>query len=143
MGWGQRSGSGPGAQAVAAAFYAGKTLKRGNCQTDGTTYKLFGNTIARRIDDRDILAAVSATLEGRNWGCRKLEYSWAGWVTSTTAAHLDALGVRAHRSGGPRLNGMPCEGNRWYSPEEIAALKPPPVKVKAPRFVNTTLPLFA
>lgn len=143
MAWGSSS-SGPGSRAVAAAFYAGKKLKRGNCETDGRRYLLFGNVIARRITDDDVPLAVAQTLEGRDWGCRKLEFCWAGWASNTTCAHFDALGLRAGRWGGvARFNDIPVDHNRWYTPTEIAALKPPPVKAKAPRIVNLTLPLFA
>lgn len=42
------------ATAVAKAFYAGRSRKGGNCRTDGTTYFLYDNAIARRIDDKDL-----------------------------------------------------------------------------------------
>ncbi len=135
---------GPGAQAVAKAFYEGYKLKRGNCETDGATYWLFGHAIARRIPDHLLPDAVERTLAGGTWPCRLLEYSWAGWPTNTATAHLKALGVRAHRSGGPCFNGVPVDPCRWYSPEEIAVLKPPvKAKAKATKFVNLTADLFA
>jgi hypothetical protein len=142
MGW--STSSGPGSQAVAAAFYVGKKLKRGNCETDGSNYFLFGNCIARRIRDEDIPMVVADVLSGKRAPSRKLEYRWA-YVSNTTQAHLDALGIRAHRANGkPHINGVPVNPARWYTPDEIAALKAP---VKVPRAVerrcNATLEMFA
>lgn len=130
---------GVGAQAVAKAFYEGRKLKRGNCRTDGSTYWLFDHAIARRIPDDQLAAAVIDKIQ--NGGNRaRLEFSMAGYVNNTTIAHLDALGVRVSRkSYKPYVNGCRINPSAWYTPEELAALKPEPRK---PRFVNLTAELF-
>ena len=137
------------ARAVAKAFYAGKKCKRGNCETDGNTYWLYGNAIARRIKDEDIPAAVATAICGGNPG-RVLEYSFAGWCKSTTVRHLNALGVRASVARSESfINGNPCFSRVWYTPQMIAELLPaPPPPPKPPRgvnakFVQMTEPLFA
>lgn len=61
MGWGGYHG-GKGAREVAAAFYTGRKLTRGNARTDGRTYYLFNNPIAMRIPPEDIPEAVARAL---------------------------------------------------------------------------------
>lgn len=139
--WGTSAGN--GAKAVAEAFYAGKTRKRGNCETDGRTYRLFGKAIAKRIPEDEISDAVAAKLDGRSVG-RPLEFSFAGYRTRTTQRHLDALGIRASIYGGvTRMNGKKVDSYGWYTLEEIEALPDdPPKPVRKPRFVNLTMELF-
>lgn len=134
---------------VAKAFYAGKKCKRGNCETNGHIYWLHNSVIARRIAPEDILAAVTAALEGTPWDRRELEFRFAGWATKTTARHLMALGVNASCIGmknpSPRINDIEVDSSRWYSPAEIDELRPPPPVVKVfrqPGFVNRTAELF-
>ena len=149
MTWGGNHG-GKGAREVAAAFYAGRKLTRGNCRTDGRTYWLFDNAIARRVPPEDVAAVVADKL-GNGEAPRLLEFSWAGFPTQTTEAHLEALGVPGVWKGTsnkreprkPEICGRPVDSSRWYTLEEAAAL-PVYVKPSRPRrFVNVTRPLFA
>ena len=136
------------AHAVAAAFYAGKKCKRGNCHTDGSIYWLHDNAIARRIKDEDIPTAVALAICG-GYPNRVLEYSFAGWCSSTTVRHLNALGVRASIARGESfINGNPCLSRVWYTPQMIAELLPAPPVSRPPRgggvkFVQMTRDLFA
>lgn len=150
MAWGGNHG-GKGAREVAAAFYKGRRLTRGNCRTDGRTYWLFDKAIARRVPPEDVPMAVAEALTGEHTA-RLLEFSWAGHATKTTEAHLDALGVRAWKGSEsrrhprpPEINGKPVDSRTWYTLEELADM---PVYVEPPRrkltrFVNLTAPLFA
>ena len=141
--WGWSNHTPRTAQDVAKAFYAGKKCKRGNCETDGREYKLFGNVIARRVPEEDVPSVIAARLNGERTR-RLLEYTWAGWPSPTTARHLNALGVRASRYGGTaRFNDRPCNDCTWYTPEEIEALPPEPPKKPRTKFVNLTAELFA
>lgn len=65
---------------VANAFIAGKQGQCHNSKTDGTTYWLHGNPIARKIDGGSVII------------------SWCGWYTPTTANHLNAI-ARAYGTG--------------------------------------------
>jgi hypothetical protein len=153
-GWGNGHGAPEIAKRVARAFYKGrKAGKEGYCHTDGTTYWLFGNAIARRVPDAEIPDNIYAALMGQR-SRRPLEFTWAGWPTPTTARHLSALGVNAVVRGRKRpelyLNGKPCYANIWYSPEDIEHL--PEEQPKPPRphplipppvlFVDLTPDLF-
>jgi hypothetical protein len=139
------------ARTVAKAFYAGRTCKRGNCETDGSVYRLENTVIARRIKPEDIPAHVARKLEGYLDTRRELEFTWSGWPTKMTARHLCALGVDAQCYGikkpSARFNNVEVEYDRWYTPDEITKLRPPPIVPKSVRrdtgFVNLTLPLFA
>lgn len=125
------------ARTVAKAFYAGRRCKRGNCSTDGETYYLYGNPIARRIKPENELEHFAQVLLGKTTR-GLLEFSWAGWLTPTTARHLDALGAkpriaREHRFG-PRggrlpepelvalLFGRSVRSNKWYSLDYLKTL---------------------
>lgn len=122
MGW--TTSSGPGNRAVAEAFYAGRRLKRGNCHTNGSTYYLFDNAIAHRIQEEDIPKAIAHNLLGVGRPRRLLEYSWAGWIKNTTQAHLHALGVFAYRSdGNTYLNKAKVDASQWYTPDELILLR--------------------
>lgn len=149
MSWG--GGSGKGAGEVAAAFYAGKSRKRGNCETDGRTYWLHGHAIAKRIPPEDIPAAVVRRLRGGDPG-KRLEFSWADYCTQTTARHLYALGVPGAWKGSesqrnpraPELFGKPVSSYGWYTAEDAVNI---PEYVKPPtrpriQFINLTMPLF-
>lgn len=151
MAWGGNHG-GKGAREVAAAFYAGRKLTRGNCRTDGKTYWLFDHPIARRVPPEDVAEVVADQLVNGD-APRLLEFSWAGYPTQTTEAHLEALGVPSVWKGSdskreprkPEICGKPVDPNRWYTLEEAAALpayEPPPRRPHT-RFVNLTKPLFA
>lgn len=137
------------ARKTAKAFYEGRKYgsEHGYCWTDGTSYFLFNNVIARRIKPEDIPEQVALALQGRPHR-RPLEFTFSHWATKTTARHLKALGLRAECYGrknpSPRFNEIEVDVGRWYTPEEISQLKPPPPRPKRePRFVNLTLPLFA
>ena len=147
MGWGGGWGNHTPqtAKDVAAAFYAGRPCKRGNCETDGETYWLFDNAIARRTDTALVVARLLLNKpEGPKY---PLEFSFAGWPTSTTVRHLRALGVDASiRHGQPLICDRAVARNTWYSKREIDHLLEEP-KYEEPRpsrsqFVNLTLPLF-
>lgn len=149
MGWGGNHG-GKGAREVAAAFYAGRRLTRGNAKTDGRTYWLFDKAIARRESTDDIPALVAKKLvSGR--ALRVLEFTWAGWPTPTTEAHLTALGVPGVWKGSesqrrprkPELCGKPVDPSTWYTYGELDSLPQyvPPPRRKITRFVNLTMPL--
>ena len=150
MGWGGGWGNHvpDTARTVAKAFYEGRACKRGNCHTDGQYYWLENTIIARRIKAEDVLPRLTAALlHGRP--ARMLEFSYNGWPTKMTARHLSALGADAYVYGikNPdcRLGGNPCGSFDWYTPEEIAELKPAPVKVVKPRPVHvpsTQMALF-
>lgn len=127
------------AKTVAKAFYAGRSRKGGNCRTDGTTYFLYDNAIARRIDNKDLPFFVAQRLEGKVVR-RPLEFSWAGWFTTTTARHLSALGVNASVSGryaffdGKCID--PSHSDEWFTLEEIEHMPPwvdPEVELAARR----------
>lgn len=150
MAWGNSGGK--GAREVAAAFYEGRKLRRGNACTDGRTYWLFDHPIARRVPPDDIPEIVAQALEGKDTQ-RLLEFSWAGWATPTTEAHLEALGLRAWKGSEnqreprkPELNCKPVEVSCWYTLEELAAMPvyvAVPKKPRAAPSINHTLPLFA
>ena len=157
MSWGfgyACNSGGKGAREVAEAFYAGKKRTRGNAHTDGRTYFLFDHPIARRTPVEEIPEMVAEKLLGNN-PPRLLEFSWAGYATSTTEAHLKALGVPGAWKGTwnqreprkPEICGRPVDCSRWYTLEEAAALPKyePPPKQKRTEFVNLTprLPGFA
>lgn len=143
-GWGNRVPQ--TAKDVAAAFYAGRPCKRGNCETDGETYWLFGNAIARRTD---VAIHVARLLLNEQVGQKyPLEFSFAGWPTSTTVRHLQALGVDASlRRGQSLIHDRPVALSAWYGEREIAELLQQPVyeepRPTRSKFVNLTLPLFA
>jgi hypothetical protein len=65
---------------VAQAFAAGKKLSVGNASTDGETYQLFGNTIARRVNGSVII-------------------DWCGWYSVSTARHINNI---ANAIGSPK-----------------------------------------
>jgi hypothetical protein len=148
VGWGDSWGSSASQSAidVAAAFYEGRKLKRSSCETDGETYWYSKAPIARRIKPEDLPRAMERTLAGGKWVCRPLEFRFF-YEDRATARHLKALGLDATYNGkhkGPRVNGNPIVTERWYTPAEIATLKPaPPPPPKPTKFVNLTLPLFA
>lgn len=58
---------------VANAFIAGKQNSCHNSRTDGQTYWLHGNPIARKVEAGSVII------------------SWCGWYTRTTASHLNAI----------------------------------------------------
>lgn len=132
-----------GANAVAAAFYAGKRLTRGNHKTDGTTYFLFDNPIARRLNMTETEQVAVALLQGR--APRMCEYSMCGWNSVTTRAALGALGIRASRRDNCAFfNGKEVSPSEWYTLAEIAELPyPPEKKRREPKFIQMTEPLFA
>lgn len=138
------------AKDVAKAFYAGRSCKRTNCETDGRNYFLEGNIIARRVPEEEQAAEAAMALLGQDYR-RPLEFSFAGWPTEMTCRHLIALGVQARietqRQYGPRggvlrgmglkvplMNGVKVAAGLWYSPEELKAMPrwqeiPPQVSV--------------
>ena len=130
---------------VAAAFFAGKPKKRTNCETDGEQYWLLGTCLARELKQPLRIARVLSGEEPNPKRLGALEFGFGGYGSKLTARHLRALGLDASwkQSTGPCINGAPVSSTRWYTRSEIDALKPPPVKAKAPRFADTTLPLFA
>ena len=140
-GWGNHTPD--TARTVAKAFYAGRACKRGNCRTDGENYWLENACIARRIKSEDVLTRLTAALV-HGHSARMLEFSYGGWPTKMTARHLCALGVDADVYGikNPdcRLNNRPCGSDVWYTPEEIAELKPVPPKFIKPRAVYVPSP---
>lgn len=153
MSFGHGDRPGKIAREVAAAFYAGKKCKRSNCRTDGETYWLFDNAIAKRIKDDDIAAAVAANLLGQSTK-RLVEYTWAGWLTDTTERHLKALGVPGVWKGRdskrdphpPTICDKPVSSTEWYTLEEAAQLPmyvPPQKPRRGQPLVNLTKPLFA
>lgn len=124
------------AQRIAEAFYAGRTAKASNCETDGREYKLYGNVIARRVPDEERSDHLALALQGRT-NRAFLEFSFAGWTTKTTMRHLDALGVRActvyENEYGPRggakrgaqlalMNGRAVDADEFYSLGQLAAM---------------------
>lgn len=118
------------AKTVAKAFYAGRACKRSNCETDGETYWLKGNEIARRIDaPKRIARKLSGEFSPNDrWDFPTVAISWAGWYTWITARHLRALGFEAtppHKgSGAPALiNGRYARKGEmigWMTAEQIA-----------------------
>lgn len=147
MGWGGGWGNHvpQTAKDVAAAFYAGRECRRSGCETDGETYYLCGHAIARRTD---IPKRVAMTLINQRLpAAYPLQFSFAGWSTSTTVRHLLALGVPASISRGQALiHGVAVDSHCWYLKLEIDQLadqpKYDPRPKREPRFVNLTLPLF-
>lgn len=78
-----------GAREVAHALLDGRPYKRGNARTDGTTYYLHGNPIARVVE-----APPEVRVKARILGYSPrghLELSWAGWPTQTTERHINAV----------------------------------------------------
>lgn len=78
-----------GAREVARALLAGRPCTRGNARTDGTTYYLYDNPIARVVE-----AAPEVRVKARILGTPArdhLELSWAGWPTLTTERHINAV----------------------------------------------------
>lgn len=147
MGWGGGWGNHTPqtAKDVATAFYAGRVCRRSGCETDGETYWLFDNAIARRTDVA--LHVAKFLLNERVSQKYPLEFSFAGWPTSTTVRHLQALGVEASlRRGQPLIHGRPVAPSAWYGEREIAELLQQPVyeepRPTRSKFVNLTLPLF-
>jgi hypothetical protein len=151
MSWG--GGNNKGASKVAAAFYQGRKLMIGNARTDGVTYWLFDNAIARRTPNYDVSLAVAAKLLGER-DIHDVEFSWAGYCTQTTQRHLDALGVPGTWRGTenqreprePEICGKPVNRRGWYTlrkAAELPAYSQPPKKPRAERFVNLSAPLFA
>lgn len=127
------------ARQVAEAFYAGRKRTRGNCSTDGETYWLYGNPIARRIRPENEAEHVTAALVGQPYRAASLEFSFAGWLTQTTMRHLTALGLDCHvatefgfgpkggvdrsaRSQIPLMRGRRVSADGWFSPEALALL---------------------
>lgn len=150
MEWGGNHG-GKGAREVAAAFYAGRRLTRGNAKTDGRTYWLFDKPIARRVHEDDAAEMVAKALTGQDHP-RMLEFTWAGWPTKTTEAHLDALGVYAWKGTEnkreprkPEMCGKPVDDSTWYTLDELRTMPAYVAPPKRPqvRFINLTRPLFA
>jgi len=135
MGWwgGRRGDHTPqSAKEVAAAFFAGKSLRRSSCRTDGESYWFISSDkrevqIARRLKDNEaIVAAVVASLDGATtW--KPLEFNIRGWRTPTTARHLNALGLKAQCVGwnSPKfwVNGrlMPDNWSGFFSFDDINA----------------------
>lgn len=147
MGWGWGNHAPASAKCVAAAFYAGRERRRGNCYTDGERYVLQGSAIARR---ENLAKRVAYALHnnGRQLPpASPLSYSFAGWPSTMTCRHLKALGVKAearrvHGVLVALLDGKRVDPDRWYTPAEIEAL---PLYVEPPRptrFVNLTMELF-
>lgn len=143
FGWGNHAPQ--TAKDVAKAFYAGKACKRGNCQTDGETYWLYGNAIAKRIREEDILEEVGRALEGKST-IAALQFRWHSWPTQCTARHLNALKAKAEVRGGQTyFDGKPCFMDRWYTPREIEELPPevvPPPRRRRNAFVQMPGVLF-
>lgn len=88
-------------QQVAEAFIAGKAAKCHNAKTDGQTYWLHGNAIAKIEDDKGGVAL-----------------DWCGWYTPTTASHMNAIlkaaGVNERVSyAQARGEGVTCDGYRF------------------------------
>src|SRR5574337_1322355 len=90
-------------------------------------YYLYGNVIAQRILDEDMPFFVAQRLEGKVVR-RPLEFSWAGWFTTTTARHLRALGVNASVSGRCAFFDGKCidpeHAHLWFTREEIERMQP-------------------
>lgn len=133
-GWGNRVPE--TARTVARAFYAGKSCKRGNCETDGAVYILEQSIIASRIKDDLIPDMVAAAIAGQHVP-KMLQFTFRGWPTEMTCRHLQALGVRAtlgkEHTWGPRggigewttfpmMNGSRVNCDAWYTPEQIERL---------------------
>jgi hypothetical protein len=147
MSWGNHTPD--TARIVAKAFYEGRTCKRGNCETDGEVYRLFGHPIARRNPEWSFPNSIAAKFMDRQYA-ERLEFTWAGFLTQTTSRHLNALGCDAHKgyaSGKPpTMFGRKVASSWWYTPEELEETeiwKPAPKLPRAERFVNLTMPLFA
>lgn len=134
MGWGGGWGNHTpqSAKDVAKAFFAGKSLRRSSCRTDGQSYWFISSDkreveIARRLkDDEAIVKAVVASLEGHTtW--RPVEFNIRGWRTPTTARHLNALGLKARCVGqkspkfwvNERL--MPDNWHGFFSLDDVSA----------------------
>lgn len=99
-------------QNVVAAFIAGTARTEGNTSTDGTVFFLHGNPIARKNGGR-------------------LEISFAGWVTATTAERLNGIlsGFGSAFRVGRRLgqpmawaNGVrsALPSNKWQAVSDVA-----------------------
>jgi hypothetical protein len=99
-------------ESIAIAFKNGQPKRDGNKTTDGQTFYLHGNAIARR--DRG-----------------RLEVCWAGWVTATTAecvnGVLSAYGsaFRVGRKDGwpeARANGVSSrmDDNTWQAVSDVS-----------------------
>lgn len=88
--------------AVAQAWKARRPLRRHDHATDGTTYYLFGNAIARWADD-----GVA-------------EYRTAGYNTQTTQRALQRLGMRSYnvRLKGRRMTKPVLDTQLWENPAE-------------------------
>lgn len=148
MAWGWSGGK--GASEVVEAFFAGKKRKRGNCETDGETYWLFGHAIAQRCPNTMTPAEHVFKILMNEKIRPEFEFSFAGWPTVTTCAHLDALGLRASRANNtPRINGYVVDPSAWYTKATLA-LQPMETDEEAARrvrrekrFVNMTGELFA
>jgi len=129
-GWGNHTPQ--SAKDVAKAFFAGKSLRRSSCRTDGESYWFISSDkreveIARRLkDDKAIAEAVAASLEG-GLTYKLLEFNIRGWPTPTTARHLSALGLKARCVGQKRpkfwVNGrlMPDNWTGFFSLDDISA----------------------
>jgi hypothetical protein len=123
-----------GAREVARAFREGRCLTKGNARTDGTTYYLFGNPIAR-IGSHDTVEQVKSRLVGGN--DKLLHLSWAGWVTKSTERHLNTIlevfwrrpcAWCAHPHANPTphwtrdvADDIEADPHRWYPITELVA----------------------
>lgn len=76
-----------GAREVARALRERKALTRGNARTDGSSYFLFGETVATFTPEDKVLA-VKARLTDKS---PRLRVTWAGWPTVSTARHLNVV----------------------------------------------------
>jgi hypothetical protein len=120
------------AKEVAKAFFAGKSLRRSSCRTNGESYWFINSDgreveIARRLkDDKAIAEAVVEALSGvETW--RPLEFNTRGWRTPTTARHFNALGLKVQCIGRKNVkfwvNGrlMPDSWMGFFSFDDISA----------------------
>jgi hypothetical protein len=116
---------------VAAAFYAGRTLRRSSCRTDGSTYWFVGDNIevaiAHRVHKDQIADEVAKALQGLH-SRRPLEFTTSGYWTKTTARHfvclgLDAEAYRANKADRFKVNGryMPDNFSGWFTLEDVAS----------------------
>jgi hypothetical protein len=135
MGWGGGHGNRAPetAKTVAKAFYAGRSCKRGNCETDGRTYWLEGSAIASRVPEDELAEQVARALQGKIYQYA-LAFNFAGYATQMTCRHLRALGVDAEIKRGhlfgprggvgefynvPCMNGRAVRSTGWVTPDEF------------------------
>jgi hypothetical protein len=131
-----------GAREVARAFREGRCLTKGNARTDGTTYYLFDNPIARK-GPADAALQVKARLLDDD--TQLLHLSWAGWPTKSTERHLNVVCAEFGRLGrawcknarkdprpmwitkgweipnDPAAEKVVADPHRWYPITELAA----------------------